>query len=145
MDSVLDTIRAIALSDLYLLFCMGVMAVPMIALSIWYHSNINETEGGRALMRMQNAWRQRGGARNVQDSVETAGELAKDIHSGRYGDKAQRMQVKVYWYVAMWLVSCAFFFGLIVWAEETKPPKPLTPLQQTMSPLSSSVVLQRSA
>ena len=131
----LDTIRAIALSDLYLLFCMAVMVVPMIVLSIWYHSNINDTEGGRALMKKQNAWRRRGGAKNVHDSLKTAGDLAKDIHSGRYGAEPQRMQVRVYKYVAIWLLACALSFGLIIWAEETRPRSETNPLQQTLGPL----------
>jgi len=130
----LETLRTIALSDLYLLFCMAVMVVPMIVLSIWYHTNINKTEGGRALMREQNAWRLRGGGRNVKDSLETAGDLSKGIHSGRYGDEPYRMQVKVYWFIAMWLLACVFFFGLIVWAEETKQHSATTAKHPTLSP-----------
>lgn len=135
-DIMLETLRTIALSEFYLLFCMAVMVIPMIALSIWYHSNINDTEGGRALMKQQNAWRDRGGNKNIGDSAHTAGRLAAGIQSGHFGEHAKRMQTKVYWVVALWILACTLCFGLLIWAQETNPSA--SPQPQPAPPSSSA-------
>ena len=49
-----------------------------------------------------------------------AAEMARDIASGHYGDKAQRMQSTVYKVIAFWLLACVVMFGLLIWGMELR-------------------------
>jgi hypothetical protein len=125
MMDFLDSVRNVALHDAYLMFCMAVMALPIIGIAIWYHGNINASDGGRQLMSRQNKWRRRrqrrGGVAEAQDDFRTAGQMAKDIQAGHYGDHARTMQNKVYIFILLWLLAVASAFGILIWAVETTP------------------------
>lgn len=112
------TIASIAMSDWYVMFCMAVMVLPMIAIAIWYHGNIAGSEGGRELMQRQNAKpvKTRGSPNDAVRNVEEGVSMARDIESGRYGQHAKTMQHKVYRYVGLWLLANAVAFGLLIWA-----------------------------
>ena len=105
---------------IYISVLLGVMVVPMIFLSIWYHSNIKKTEGGRRLMERQNSAEMRprlgGGAsifgahrqaRDAGTNMKNAGNLHSSIMSGQYGDEAKTMQIQVYKFCAVWLGALA--------------------------------------
>ncbi|QQS14471.1 MAG: hypothetical protein IPK81_10090 [Rhodospirillales bacterium] len=98
-----------ALRDAYLLFCMAVMVLPMIALAWWYHTRIGDTPGGRALMEEQ----ERIGT-HTTDAADVAG-MARGIASGAYGERARRMQIRVYWMVGAWLLANVAAWGVLIW------------------------------
>lgn len=106
--------------DLYLMVCFALLVLPMIGLSIWYHRNINETEGGRRLMERQNAAPPLpgGGYGAAQRNMRQAGEMARDIEAGAYGEAARRLQRKTYWFAGAWLLLNMLAFGLLIWADE---------------------------
>ena len=90
---------------------MAVMILPMIWLALWYHGRIGGSAGGRALMEKQSRSHYR---------PDRAAEMARDIASGHYGDKAQRMQSTVYKVIAFWLLACVVMFGLLIWGMELR-------------------------
>ena len=92
------------------------MVGPMVALSLWYHRNILSSEGGRRLMQRHNKNRPR--PHFMPNLRETAG-MARGISSGKYGQYAKRMQNRVYWVCAIWVVAVAVYFGVLLWADET--------------------------
>ena len=83
-------------SKAYILVLMAVMVLPMVLLARWYHGNITNTEGGRKLMKRQNAGQVR--PRSLRGVADGAG-MAHDISAGRYGEHARNMQRRVYIYV----------------------------------------------
>jgi len=92
----------------------------MIALTYWYHSRINLTEGGRDLMRRHSGTSARlGGSfgRNAQ-GISEAISMVRDIASGKYGSEARMMQNRVYWVIGLWLLANAIGFGILLWADE---------------------------
>ena len=94
----------------YVSFCMVIMVLPMALLSYWYHSKIKNTEGGRKLMKRE--------ALTTTRNFAEAARMAGDIARGKYGDKAQGMQIRVYWLAGVWLVANITAFGILLWADE---------------------------
>ncbi len=97
----------------YLAFCMAVMILPAIVASIWYHTNIGKTPGGRQLMQRHNA--------NRKD-LSVARDMARDISAGRYGTKARTMQNIIYRGLAVWVAANVVVFGILIWADEINRP-----------------------
>ena len=104
----------------YSLLMAAVMILPMIWLSIWYHSNIGKTEGGKRLMAKQNSAEMRprlgggssifGAQRQATDAasnLKNAGSLHTGIMSGKFGAQAKSMQIQVYKFCAVWLGALA--------------------------------------
>jgi len=96
----------------YLIVGVGVLWVPMIALSRWYHTNIVKTSGGRKLMEQQRFTPAHSG--NLGQGMR----MARDIRRGKYGSAARSMQNRTYWIVAVWVAALAVYFGLLIWADE---------------------------
>ena len=98
------------------IFVVGLIVLPLVGLSIWYHTNIGRTEGGRALMKDQNSAKYRPDPirkyTNPVGLFRGAGELHKGIMSGAYGDQAKQMQMTVYKFCAIWLVVVALDLAL---------------------------------
>ncbi len=117
---------AAALSDpatrqAYMIFCFALLVLPMIALAAWYHTRINRTAGGRALMGRQNQsdvtplpYR----AGRAPGLLQEAGSMASDIAAGKYGADAKAMQTVVYWVSGLWVIANAIAFGILIWADE---------------------------
>lgn len=120
LDGMFQLLADPAIRGNYLIFCFALMVLPMIGLALWYHSNINKTEGGRQLMRRQNASRvqTKGSINTAYRNVNEASSLARDIESGAYGEDAKAMQHKVYWVVGLWVVAITVAFGILIWADE---------------------------
>ncbi len=106
--------------DWYILSCFALMVAPMVLLTIWYHTNIGNTEGGRRLMNRQNRSRIKplGSMSDAARSMREAGCMAGGIEKGEYGGHARSMQHKVYWYAGLWALANIVAFGLIIWADE---------------------------
>jgi len=115
MDALFDAFRDESFRSSYVLFAFAVMVLPMAALAWWYHTNIRKTPGGRALMQRQNA-----APRHLASGVQMAGEISR----GKYGDAAKRMQTRVSWIVALWVVALIVVFGLLIWADEVNRAAP---------------------
>ena len=101
----------------HLVFCMCVMVVPMLLLSIWYHWTIRRTGRGKKLMKRQTeagTW--------TLGSLEEGSSMTRDIASGKYGAHAKKLQNKVYWVVGFWVVVCAIAFGILIAADEMNRP-----------------------
>lgn len=109
-----------AVRDWYILGCFALMLAPIAVLTLWYHSNIGNTEGGRRLMERQNQSRinPRGGLNDASRSARDAASMAGDIEEGAYGTEARSMQRKVYWAAGLWALANIAAFGLIIWADE---------------------------
>lgn len=109
-----------AVRDWYILGCFALMVAPMILLTVWYHSNIGKTEGGRRLMQRHNQSpiNPRGSLNQATRSVREAGAMAGDIEKGAYGTEARSMQHKVYLVCGLWALANIAAFGLIIWADE---------------------------
>ena len=120
MEGILEWIADPAVRDWYLVFCMAIMVLPMIALTWWYHSNIHDTEGGQKLMRRQARTPPRLNRFPVvkKNLVREVTDMARDIAAGVYGITARMMQYKVYWVVGFWLLANVIAFGLLIWADE---------------------------
>jgi hypothetical protein len=103
----------------YILVLMAVMVVPMVLLARWYHGNINNTEGGRKLMKRQNAGQV--GPHSLRGVADGAG-MVRDISAGRYGEDAKGMQKRVYLYVLAWLFAVGVLAGLLITAQALYPP-----------------------
>ncbi len=97
---------------------------PMLWLSLWYHRNIHNGEGGRRLMQRQNANRPRP---HVMPNVREVAAMARDISAGRYGQHAKRMQNTVYWVAGLWVAALTVYFGLLIWADEMARVAPAPP------------------
>jgi len=104
--------------DIYLAFCMAVMILPMVALTIWYHRQIRRTPRGRKLME-----RQRGAMPGTIAGYLGGFGMARDISRGRYGARVKQLQNKVYFVVAIWLVACTICFGVLIAADEMNRPQ----------------------
>ena len=98
-------------SDIYLLFCLAVLIVPMIILARWYRREAARTEGGQRLQADQKGSWQRGGS--------DIGKLSSDIEAGRYGESVRSLQHRTYRAVAAWLTAVAICFGLLIWSQGT--------------------------
>lgn len=120
MTTLFDALADPTIRFWYLLFCFAIMILPMVGLSVWYHTNIHADGGGRKLMRRQNRSmpRKRRDLGSIPGSLKEAGRMARDINKGRYGDQARKMQVTVYWVVGVWLFANIVAFGILLWADE---------------------------
>ena len=99
----------------YIMGGMGIMWVPMVWMTIWYHRNIRSSPGGRALMERQAKSRPLAGTfRGAGDAIP----MMRDISAGRYGQHARRMQRRVYWVTGLWVTALTIYFGLFLWADE---------------------------
>ena len=120
------------LHQTYVLTLMAVMFLPMLGLALWYHSNINKTEGGKALMEAQNSPRHRPNLakrffdlmaqRTAHHQVQSARQLHGEIMSGKYGDTAKSMQKTVYKVCAWWLTAVALLGAIpivLTWLAAT--------------------------
>ena len=96
----------------YLTFCIVMLVGPMISLSVWYHRNVNQTPGGRDLMKRQKQSRNRG--LFLSDGVG----MARDIKAGRYGSAVRLMQRRIYWLSGLWIALNVATFGVLIWADE---------------------------
>ncbi|HUS97668.1 MAG TPA: hypothetical protein VMX97_13085 [Hyphomicrobiaceae bacterium] len=120
MEAALKALGDPTVRGWYLIFCMALLVLPMIALSYWYHSRINRSSGGRQLMKRQNRTPARPtrslsqAARGMTDAAD----LARDIAAGKYGEVARRMQNKVYLFCGLWLLANTIAFGILFWADE---------------------------
>ena len=94
----------------YLMFCMAVMTLPMIAFSFWYHSRVRQTKGGRDLMKDQ----ARFGVRHLGGAIH----MGKGIASSRYGSEVRNLQNRMYWLALLYLVMNVTVFGVLLWADE---------------------------
>lgn len=93
MQTIADALKDQTVQDIYLAFAMAVLVLPMVALALWYHHNVNRTEGGRALMRVQERHRPViGRLSQSQRNLRDAGDMAHDIASGVYGEDVRRLQ-----------------------------------------------------
>ena len=119
MTALLQALGDPAIRGWYLLGAMAVLVLPMIGLAVWYHAGIRRSAGGRALMRRQAGAATDGGATLPEaiGGLTRAGDMARDIEAGRYGDAARTMQRRVYWIVALWVLAVAAAFGLLIWAD----------------------------
>jgi hypothetical protein len=110
----------------YLMFCFNVMILPMVALGLWYHRNINASPGGQALMERQNRSRYsvRRGIRGAAKNFSEARDMARDIECGRHGEDARRLQTIVYWVAGFWLFANVLCFGVLIWADEINRKMP---------------------
>ena len=126
MSGIASPLADPAVRSWHLVFCFAVMILPMVGLAIWYHRNINGTPGGRALMERQNRSRYgvRRGARGARENFREAGDLARDIERGAYGDDARRLQTIVYWVAGFWLLANLACFGVLIWADEINRKMP---------------------
>ena len=121
MDAIAQALADPGVRDWYLAFCLALMFLPMVALSIWFHRNINKSAGGRALMARQRGSSNVRARASLGDAALTAGEgvsMAKDISAGRYGKQAKTMMSRVYWVVGAWVLVNAIAFGILIWADE---------------------------
>jgi len=99
--------------NVYIGVLLAVMVLPMVLLARWYHGNINQTEGGRELMKRQNA----SGSRNLGAGID----MMRDISAGRYGDEPKRMQKRVSVYILLWVLAFGTLAGLMITAQELYP------------------------
>ena len=99
--------------NLYIGVLLAVMVLPMVLLARWYHGNINQTEGGRELMKRQNA----SGSRNFGAGID----MMRGISAGRYGDEPKRMQKRVSVYILLWVLAFGTLAGLMITAQELYP------------------------
>jgi hypothetical protein len=113
-------LTASPVQEIWIAFSFAVMIIPMILLARWYHAGIVKTDGGRRLMRRQNASSPNlhRGLMGAQRNLAEAGSMAADIQAGKYGAHAKSMQKKVYWIVGLWIAANIFCFGLLIWAQE---------------------------
>ncbi len=126
MTALLDFISSPDVRGPYLVVCLILMVAPMIGLSIWYHSRIGKTQGGRDLMerQRQSPPMPRGSFLHAQDNIRAASDMHEGIQSGRYGEEAKRMQRVVYWVVGLWITAVIVAFGLLIWADAVKGAPP---------------------
>lgn len=120
MNSIAEALSDPGARDLYLLFCLALLILPMVVLSIWFHRGINKSPGGRQLMERQRGSRTwaRG---SLADAAYNAGDgvsIMRDVSSGRYGNHAKLMMRRVYWFVGGWVLANAIAFGIMIWADE---------------------------
>ena len=123
MDAIALALADPGVRDWYLAFCLALMFLPMLGLSIWFHRNINKSAGGRALMARQRGSNVRARA-SLGDAALTAGEgvsMARDIRAGRYGKQAKTMMSRVYWITGIWIALNAIAFGILIWADTAHP------------------------
>jgi hypothetical protein len=97
---------------------VAVMVLPIWFLARWYHGNIDTTEGGRKLMRRQNAGRV--GPRSLRGTGDAIG-MARDIAAGRYGNDVKRMQNRVYIVCLAWILGIAALAGPLITAQALYP------------------------
>ncbi len=121
MKAIAEALSDPATRQAYMIFCFALMVLPMIALAVWYHTRINRTAGGRALMERQNKsdvtplpYR----AGRAAGLFQEAGSMASGIAAGKYGANAKSMQTIVYWVCGLWVIANAVAFGILLWADE---------------------------
>ena len=100
-----DTVRSV-----YIAILMGVMILPMIGLSIWFHSNIKSTGGGKKLMRQHTA--SHGLHRTNVSSMVSAARMFKGVRDGTYGTNVTQMYRVVWRVMGYWLLACMIIGGL---------------------------------
>lgn len=120
MKPIAEALSSPEVRDLYLIFCVALLVLPMVVMSIWFHRGINKSPGGRELMA-----RQRGSCTwargSLADAAYNAGDgvsIMRDISSGRYGNRAKAMMRRVYWFTGLWVLANAVAFGILIWADE---------------------------
>ena len=99
--------------DAYLVFCMTVMILPMIVLTIWYRRSIRRTARGHELLERQS---------EEYTSGTDALQMLRDISGGRYGQDVKRIQHRTYWVVGLWLLANVIAFGVLLIADEMNRP-----------------------
>ena len=104
----------------YLLACLALLSLPMLALAIWFHRGIKQSSGGRALMRRQRGSRvwARGSLADAAYNAGDGASILRDVRAGRYGAHASAMMTRVYWVTGGWIVLNAVAFGILIWADE---------------------------
>lgn len=120
MNSIAEALADPGVRDLYLIFCVALLFLPMLAMSIWFHRGINKSSGGRKLMARQRGSRvwARG---SLADAAYNAGDgvsIMRDVSAGRYGNRAKAMMRRVYWLTGLWVAVNAIAFGIMIWADE---------------------------
>lgn len=120
MQELLHALGDPAIRGWYLGFCFALLALPMIALSYWYHRRIGQTAGGRALMKRQgrSTIRPHGSMGDATRSLSDGIAIMRDIASGRYGEAPKNMQNKLYVFVGCWVAANVIAFGILLWADE---------------------------
>lgn len=116
MDRLAGALADPEVRDWYLLFCVAVLVLPMLAIAVWYRRDIGTTAGGRELMQRQ-AGARPGGPGQAGGNLAEAARMARDIAAGRYGGSARRTQNRVYWLSGLWALANALAFGLYIWAD----------------------------
>ncbi|MBL4786587.1 MAG: hypothetical protein JKY49_14310 [Cohaesibacteraceae bacterium] len=108
-DSIAKWIAQPGIYDIYMLFAVLMMFVPLFILSKWYRDHARHSGGGRQLL-----------ARNKvlsgQDNhkLHRLFKLARDIETGTFGDAVRHVQHLVYGFIFIWLIAITFVFGLLV-------------------------------
>ncbi len=121
MNAIAGTLSDPATREAYMMVCFALLVLPMVALAVWYHTRINRTSGGRALMERQNksdVTPQPLRPDRAAGQLRAAGSMASDIASGKYGAEAKSMQTIVYWVSGLWVVVNVVAFGILFWADE---------------------------
>ena len=120
MDAIAHAFLDPTVRGWYLIGCLALLLLPMMALAVWFHRGIRHSPGGRALMQRQRGARTwaRG---TLADAAYNAGDgasIMRDINAGRYGQHAKAMMTRVYWFTGAWVVVNAIAFGILIWADE---------------------------
>lgn len=120
MNAVFEALADPTTRNWYMGFCFALMVLPMAGLSWWYHGNIGKSEGGRRLMERQARTPPipRGTLGQAQRNLGEAAGMARDIASGTYGERAHKMQNRVYWIAGLWVLANVLAFGILIWADE---------------------------
>jgi hypothetical protein len=120
MDAIARSLADPSTRDWYLLFCLALLILPMVALAVWFHRGIGSSSGGRALMRRQRGARlwARGSLADAAYNAGDGASIMQDINAGRYGQHAKAMMTRVYWVCGTWVLLNAVAFGILIWADE---------------------------
>lgn len=119
IEMLADRIRDPGFQDIYIAVGVAILILPMVALTWWYHSHVNRTDGGRRLMREQRY--HNSGARTLSGAARNlrgAAGMSRDIASGRYGEDVRRLQNRTYAVVLAWIVANTIVFGALIWAQD---------------------------
>ncbi|ODS02999.1 hypothetical protein AUC71_12150 [Methyloceanibacter marginalis] len=119
MDAIAHAFLDPTVRGWYLIGCLALLLLPMMALAVWFHRGIRHSPGGRALMQRQRGARTcAGDARRRRLHAGDGASIMRDINAGRYGQHAKAMMTRVYWFTGAWVVVNAIAFGILIWADE---------------------------